>query len=207
MPCIQPYGAMRLLARMARSVGGRANHSHDSFSAVRSCTRYNNCAGGHVGVGGRPAGGGGCPGAAQPQRAPDRHGVVGPDYCGVAVGAETVTLPSLTTGSVGNFNGVVLADSPAGFAAGQLSALDTYESTDRVRQIDGYTYPIPAQGITAVSGASTTLDNTTATLTAAGLAGLPGLKGTVPFDTGTYGVPASVVAGTIGAAFTLSLIH
>src|SRR5664280_1383621 len=28
-----------------------------------------------------------------------------------AYGAETVTLPSLTTGSVGNFNGVVLADS------------------------------------------------------------------------------------------------
>src|SRR5664280_159355 len=117
-------------------------------------------------------------------------------------GAETVSLPALTTGSVGNFNGVVLADSPAGFAAGQLSALDTYESTYGVRQIDGYTYPIPAQGITAVSGASTTLDNTTATLTAAGLAALPGLKGTVPFDTGTYGVPASVVAGTIGAAFT-----
>ncbi|HZM55204.1 MAG TPA: hypothetical protein VFC03_09295, partial [Acidimicrobiales bacterium] len=117
-----------------------------------------------------------------------------------AYGAETVTLPSLTTGSVGNFNGVVLADSPAGFAAGQLSALDTYESTDRVRQIDGYTYPIPAQGITVVSGGA--LDGTTATLTAAGLAGLPGLKGTVPFDTGTYGYPASVVAGTIGAAFT-----
>src|SRR5664280_1820127 len=117
-----------------------------------------------------------------------------------ASGSETVVLPALTTGSVGNFNGVVLADSPAGFAAGQLSALDTYESTYRVRQIDGYTYPIPAQGITVVSGGA--LDGTTATLTAAGLAGLPGLKGTVPFDTGTYGYPASVVAGTIGAAFT-----
>src|SRR5664280_580877 len=121
---------------------------------------------------------------------------------GTTYGTETVALPALTTGSVGNFNGVVFADSPAAFAAGQLSALDTYESTYRVRQIDGYTYPIPAQGITAVTGAGTTLDNTTATLTAAGLAGLPGLKGTVPFDTGTYGVPASVVAGTIGAAFT-----
>src|SRR5664280_859414 len=121
---------------------------------------------------------------------------------GTTYGTETVALPALTTGSVGNFNGVVFADSPAAFAAGQLSALDTYESTYRVRQIDGYTYPIPAQGITAVTSASTTLDNTTATLTAAGLAGLPGLKGTVPFDAGTYGVPASVVAGTIGAAFT-----
>ena len=117
-------------------------------------------------------------------------------------GAETVTLPALTTGSVGNFNAVVIADSPAALAAGQLTSLFSYESTDGVRQIDGYTYPIPAQGITAVTGASTTLDNTTATLTAAGLAALPGLKGTVPFDTGTYGVPASVVTGTIGAAFT-----
>src|SRR5664279_881770 len=119
-----------------------------------------------------------------------------------AYGSETVTLPALTAGSVGNFNAVVIADSPAGFAAGHLNALFSYESTYGVRQIDGYTYPIPAQGIAAVTGASTTLDNTTATLTAAGLAGLPGLKGTVPFDAGTYGVPASVVAGTIGAAFT-----
>src|SRR5664280_491779 len=68
-----------------------------------------------------------------------------------ASGSETVVLPALTTGSVGNFNGVVLADSPAGFAAGQLSALDTYESTYRVRQIDGYTYPIPALGLTDAS--------------------------------------------------------
>ena len=40
-------------------------------------------------------------------------------------GAETVTLPALTTGSTGNFNGVVIADSPFGFATGQLTALDT----------------------------------------------------------------------------------
>src|SRR5664280_1761595 len=66
-------------------------------------------------------------------------------------GAETVTLPALTTGSVGNFNGVVLADSPAGFAAGQLSALDTYESSYGVRQVDGYMYPSPALGLTAAS--------------------------------------------------------
>src|SRR5664280_282678 len=56
-------------------------------------------------------------------------------------GAETVALPALTTGSVGNFNGVVLADSPSAFAVGQLSALDTYESSYGVRQVDGYMYP------------------------------------------------------------------
>src|SRR5664280_1080481 len=88
-------------------------------------------------------------------------------------GAETVSLPALTTGSVGNFNGVVLADSPAGFAAGQLSALDTYESTYGVRQIDGYMYPSPALGLTDASGGA--LDGTNGTLTTAGLAALPGL--------------------------------
>src|ERR1035438_3123615 len=107
-------------------------------------------------------------------------------------GAETVALPALTTGSVGNFNGVVLADSPSGFAAGQLSALDTYESSYGVRQVDGYMYPSPALGLTdASSGALTG----TAQLTAAGLAALPGLKGTVPFDTGTWGYPSTIGAG------------
>ena len=33
------------------------------------------------------------------------------------------------------------------------------------------------------------LDNTTATLTAAGLAGLPNLKGPLPFASGSYGYP------------------
>src|SRR5664280_2146028 len=107
-------------------------------------------------------------------------------------GAETVLLPALTTGSVGNFNGVVLADSPSAFAVGQLSALDTYESSYGVRQVDGYMYPIPAQGITEVSGGALT---GTAQLTPAGLAALPGLKGTVPFDTGTYGYPSNIGAG------------
>src|SRR5664280_2155685 len=110
-----------------------------------------------------------------------------------ASGSETVVLPALTTGSVGNFNGVVLADSPSAFAAGQLSALDTYESTYGVRQIDGYMYPSPALGLTDASAGA--LDGTTAQLTPAGLAALPALKGTVPFDTGTYGAPATIDAG------------
>src|SRR5664279_5526876 len=110
-----------------------------------------------------------------------------------ASGSETVALPALTTGSVGNFNGVVLADSPTAFAAGQLSALDTYESTYGVRQIDGYMYPSPALGLTDVSSGA--LDGTTAQLTPAGLAALAALKGTVPFDTGTYGYPATIDTG------------
>ena len=109
--------------------------------------------------------------------------------------AETVSLPPLSSGSTGNFNGVVIADAPAGFAGGQLDALFTYESQFGVRQIDGSAYPSPALGQTAVAGAGQTLDNTTASLTPAGLAGLPGLKGTIPFAAGTFGTPATADAG------------
>src|SRR5664280_2182814 len=113
-------------------------------------------------------------------------------YTSVTASGGTVSLPALTTGSVGNFNGVVLADSPSAFAVGQLSALDTYESSYGVRQVDGYMYPSPALGLTAASGGALT---GTAQLTPAGLAALPGLKGTVPFDTGTYGYPSTIGAG------------
>ena len=40
--------------------------------------------------------------------------------------SETVALPALSSGSTGNYNGVVIADSPADYAAGALSALDAY---------------------------------------------------------------------------------
>ena len=106
-------------------------------------------------------------------------------------GSETVTLPALSSGTTGNFNGVVIADSPAGFAAGQLTALDTYESTFRVNQVDGYTAPYLGE----TDASSGPLDGTTGTLTAAGLAALPELAGPVPFDTGTYGYGATVNAG------------
>ncbi len=108
-------------------------------------------------------------------------------------GAETVTLPTLSSGTTGNFNGVVIADSPAAFAAGQLTSLFSYESTHGVRQIDGYTAPYAGIGLTEVSTGA--LDGTNGTLTAAGLAGLPGLAGTVPFSTGTNGYWGTVVSG------------
>ena len=110
------------------------------------------------------------------------------------IAAETVTLPALTSNTTtGNFNGVVIADAPADFAAGQLTALYSYESTFGVRQVDGYAYPYPSTGLTvAGSGA---LDGTTGTLTAAGLAAFPELKGPVPFDAGSYGYWSTVTAG------------
>jgi len=106
---------------------------------------------------------------------------------------ETVSLPALSSGTTGNFNGVVVADSPTDYAAGQLSALDSYESSFGVRQLDGYMYPSPALGVTEVTGGA--LDGTTGTLTSAGLAAFPALKGPVPFDTGSYGYGATVDAG------------
>ncbi|HEY3607596.1 MAG TPA: putative Ig domain-containing protein, partial [Pseudonocardiaceae bacterium] len=108
-------------------------------------------------------------------------------------GGETVTLPALSGGTTGNFNGVVIADSPAAFAAGALNPLFAYESAFGVRQLDGYMYPSPALGLTAAGGG--VLDGTTGTLTATALAAMPQLRGPVPFDTGTYGYPATTVAG------------
>ena len=112
-------------------------------------------------------------------------------------GSWTVTLPTLSSGTTGNFNGVVIADSPADFASGQLTALDTYESSFGVRQIDGYMFP--SLGVTEASAGA--LDGTTATLTTAGLAAFPELKGTVSFATGTYGYGATVTAGAPFTSF------
>jgi hypothetical protein len=110
-----------------------------------------------------------------------------------SIGSETVTLPTLSSDSTGNFNGVILADSPTFFASGALTSLDTYESTFGVRQVDGYMFPDPNLGVTdATSGA---LDGTTGTLTSAGLTAFPELKGPVPFDTGTFGFGATADTG------------
>lgn len=106
-------------------------------------------------------------------------------------GAETVNLPALSSGSVGNYNGVIFADSPAAFSSSALSALDSYEGTFHVRQLDGYSYPFLGE-TDASAGA---LDGTTGTLTSAALAALPELKGPIPFDTGTYGYPATATSG------------
>ncbi|QMU79567.1 hypothetical protein GXW83_31545 [Streptacidiphilus sp. PB12-B1b] len=110
-----------------------------------------------------------------------------------AAGSETVSLPALSSGTHGAYNGVVIADSPTYFAAGQLTALDAYESAFAVRQVDGYSYPNPALGLTDTGAGA--LDGTSGRLTAAGLQALPELKGTIPFGTGSYGYPASAVAG------------
>ncbi len=107
--------------------------------------------------------------------------------------SESIALPTLSSGSVGNYNGVIIADSPTNYAAGQLTPLFSYESAFGVRQVDGYMYPSATLGANPASAG--VLDGTTSTLTTAGLAAFPQLKGTVPFDTGTYGYGATAVAG------------
>jgi len=111
---------------------------------------------------------------------------------GVA-GALTVTLPSLSVGNVGHYNGVVIAGSPTNYGTGVLAPVFAYESAFGVRQLDGYMYPSPALGVTEATGGG--LDGAAAHLTTAGLALLPGLKGPLPFDTGSYGYGATVNSG------------
>ena len=113
-------------------------------------------------------------------------------------GSWTVALPALTTGTTGNFNGVVIADSPSEFAPGQLTNLYAYEGQYGVRQLDGNVTGFPAISI-GVTSASTgvALDGTTNHLTAAGTTALPGLAGPIAFDVGSFAYPA-----TAGASFT-----
>ncbi|MDA8297254.1 MAG: hypothetical protein M0004_11835 [Actinomycetota bacterium] len=107
--------------------------------------------------------------------------------------SATVTLPPLSENGVGLYRGVVITDDPAMFAAGQLNALFTYEAEYGVRQLDGYVWPSPVLGLSDVTSGA--LDGTTAQLTAAGAQDLPGLKGPIPFDIGTYGYGAQVQSG------------
>lgn len=106
---------------------------------------------------------------------------------------SNVTLPTLSDGDVGHYNGVVIAGSPGSYAAGALDALFAYEAAFGVRQVNGYMFPSPALGVTASSGGS--LDGVAAKFTTAGLALLPGMKGPFPFDSGSYGYSATVNSG------------
>src|ERR1035438_1005353 len=108
---------------------------------------------------------------------------------------ETMTLPTLSSGTTGNFDAVVFADSPANFASTQFAALDAYESAFQVRQIDGSTFPYLGTTIATAPDAPGDTPGETATVTAAGLVGLPALKGPLPIAALTYVVPGVVTAG------------
>ncbi len=89
------------------------------------------------------------------------------------VGSETVSLPTLSNGTTGNYNGIVIADSPANFSDAALAPLFAYEAQFGVNQVDGYTAPF--YGETLVNGG--VLDGSIGTLSAAGMAALPSLAG------------------------------
>ncbi len=108
-------------------------------------------------------------------------------------GSWTVALPAVSNGTTGFYNGVVIADSPENFVAGALTPLFSYESTFGVRQVDGFMFPNPAMGARDVTFGG--LDGVVGTLTAAGLAAFPELKGPVPFAAGTYGYSATSLTG------------
>lgn len=97
------------------------------------------------------------------------------------------TLPGGVRG--GNYNGIVLpGPSPAGLSKAELSALARYERQFRVRQVDAYSPPGPANGMSAPVYSGLLKGNTL--LTSAGArAGFGYLKDSFPFSGGAAGPP------------------
>ena len=80
-------------------------------------------------------------------------------------------------------------------AAEEWAALNSYEQTYKVRQIDAYVYPQPEFGLNWPTFAGA-LEGTEATLTEAGRTAFPYLNRTVKIDTGTYGYGATPLEPT-----------
>jgi hypothetical protein len=70
---------------------------------------------------------------------------------------------------------------PAGFGPAELDLLHAYEAKFGIRQLDINAFPGPPLGLNFASTVGT-LDGMAASLTAAGLAQFPALKGPVPFE-------------------------
>ncbi len=68
----------------------------------------------------------------------------------------------------------------------EWAAIEDFERTFGIRQVDAYTFPGPSYGVDWPHG-SGDLGGTTATLTAEGAAAFPYLAGPVPIDVGAYG--------------------
>ena len=50
-------------------------------------------------------------------------------------GGSSLTLPTLSVGNVGHYNGVVIADSPTGYAAGVLDPVFAYEKALEIKYL------------------------------------------------------------------------
>ena len=100
------------------------------------------------------------------------------------------------------YQGVIITSSAVPLSAAERAALDKLETTFGVREISDNTNPDSAHGATPISGVTTTATpNLTGTLTAAGNAVFPYLKGPVPL-----GGPSFAASGTPGPNFT-SLVN
>jgi hypothetical protein len=100
------------------------------------------------------------------------------------------------------YQAVIFASGAVSLTSAERASLDKLETTFGVREISDNTNPDSAHGATLISGANTTATpNLTGTLTDAGKAVFPYLKGNVPL-----GGPAFAASGTPGPSFT-SLVN
>ena len=99
-------------------------------------------------------------------------------------------------GNHARYEGVILTSSLVPLSAAERAALDKLETTFGVREISDNTNPDTAHGATPISGV-TAPAGLTGTLTAAGIAAFPYLKGPVPIAVGAF-----AASGTPGASFT-----
>ncbi len=127
----------------------------------------------------------------------------------------TIGAGYLSIGTEGFYQAVILPNSaPAGLSAAEISALQSYESTFSVRQVDAYDFagPTVGLGLYQTSGFdyyAGDLNGMSATVTPAGTnSGWGYLSGGVPFTSSSYGyVTTPLTATTVpalpaGASFT-----
>lgn len=95
-----------------------------------------------------------------------------------------ITAGYLASAAEAHFQAVVLPNNaPPQLSAAEISALDTYEATYSIRQVDAYDYASPAVGLNSPQY-SGTLDGMTAAVTGSGTSAgaFPYLTGSVPFE-------------------------
>jgi hypothetical protein len=113
----------------------------------------------------------------------DREGIPYTEVDTRTTGRPTISASYLADAPIGRFQAVVLpGQGGGGLAAAEVSALSAYETQYGVRQVDAYDFPTTTMGAVS-TGATGGLDGTTATVTAAGLAGpFSYLKSPVPIE-------------------------
>jgi hypothetical protein len=107
----------------------------------------------------------------------------------VITGATTLTAATFADGTRAKYQAVIVSGAngtqPGGqadaFSEAEWALLRAFEAKFGIRQLDVNAYPGPPLGLN-YPGSTGTLDGQTATLTAAGLAQFPSLKGPVPFE-------------------------